>query len=270
MEKNVKKFFDLPKTINSNLPMNNFNSMVEDSEHKIAKWVGTIYTVAAFVILISSIIWVLSPIWSGGMGEGIGILSVVIAMIIWVYAAFPIAQVVRSAGDSLSESKSGIVDFVFRDFAIANIKLFGYVSALVALFGAICMTITWVTSLDVSGEFSTAWTAKIDYAFGLPMLAVAALAELLHLQFISNVFADWYAWNPMVSSGEAWSVNGFYAVLWQYVGVVAILAKLYVSLAIYYFFYGIISSLVKWIQSPFLLFSSREIKKKPLATLPRK
>ena len=70
-------------------------------------------------------------------------------------------------------------------------------------------------------------------------------------------FADWSSWNPTSSAGEAWSVNGFYAVLWQYVGVVAILAKLYVSIAIYYFFYGIISSLVKWIKSPYLPFKTK-------------
>ncbi|MBT3587664.1 MAG: hypothetical protein HN507_03330, partial [Flavobacteriaceae bacterium] len=136
MKKNVKKFFDLPKTINSKLPMNNFNSVVEGSEDNVAKWVGTFYTVAALVILISSLLYVLSPIWSGGMGEGTGMLGTVISMLIWVYAAFPIAQVIRSTGDSLAGSKSGIVDFVFRDLAVANIKLLGYVTALVALFGA--------------------------------------------------------------------------------------------------------------------------------------
>ena len=254
MKKNVKKFFDLPKTINSKLPMNNFNSVVEGSEDNVAKWVGTFYTVAALVILISSLLYVLSPIWSGGMGEGTGMLGTVISMLIWVYAAFPIAQVIRSTGDSLAESKSGIVNFVFRDLAVANIKLLGYVTALVALFGAICMTIAWATSLSVSESFMTDWTANIDYAYALPMAAVAALTELLHLQFIGNIFADWSSWNPTSSAGEAWSVNGFYAVLWQYVGVVAILAKLYVSIAIYYFFYGIISSLVKWIKSPYLPF----------------
>ena len=254
MKNNLKKVLDLPKTINGKLPMNNFNSMVEGSEQNIAKWTGTFYTVAAFVILISSLLYVLSPIWSGGMGEGIGILSTVLSMIIWVYAAFPIAQVVRSTGDSLAESKSDIVDFVFRDLAIANIKLIGYVATLVALFGAICMTLNWATTLSISEIFMTNWTANVDYAYTLPMAAVAALTEMLHLEFIGGIFADWSNWDPTSNAGEAWTTNGFYAVLWQYVGVVAILAKLYVSLAIYYFFYGIISSLVKWIKSPYLPF----------------
>ncbi|MFT4942412.1 MAG: hypothetical protein ACJAYD_000182 [Patiriisocius sp.] len=256
MEKILTQFFDLPKMINSKLPMNNFNSMVEGSEHNVAKWAGNFYTVSALVILVTSLFYVLSPIWNGGMGEGSGALGNVVSMLICVYAAFPIAQVVRSAGDSLASSKSGIVDFVFRDLAVANIKLLGHVGALVALFGAICMTITWATSLDVSGSFMTDWTSNIDYAYALPMAAVASLTELLNLGFIGGVLADWSAWDPTSASGEAWSVNGFYAVLWQYVGVVAILAKLYVALAIYYFFYGIISSLVKWIKSPYLPFKT--------------
>ena len=242
--------------INSKLPMNNFNSMVEGSENNVSKWAGNFYTVSALVILVTSLFYVLSPIWSGDMGEGAGILGNVLSMLIWVYAAFPIAQVVRSTGDSLAESKSGIVDFVFRDLAVANIKLLGHVGALVALFGAICMTITWATSLDVSGGFMTDWTTNIEYAYGLPMAAVASLTELLNLGFIGGVLADWSAWDPTLAAGEAWSVDGLYSVLWQYVGVVAILAKLYVTLAIYNFFYAIISSLVKWIKSPYLPFKT--------------
>jgi len=42
----------------------------------------------------------------------------------------------------LAVSKSGTIDFIFRDLAIANIKIFGYVAALVALFGAFAMTLS--------------------------------------------------------------------------------------------------------------------------------
>jgi hypothetical protein len=51
-----------------------------------------------------------------------------------VYAAFPISQVIRAAGDSLAESKSGTIDFIFKDLALANIKVLGHVAAIVALF----------------------------------------------------------------------------------------------------------------------------------------
>ena len=190
MEKILTQLFDLPKMINSKLPMNNFNSMVEDSEHNVANWTGKFYTVSALVILLTSLMYVLSPIWNGGMGEGSAIVGNVLSMLIWVYAAFPIAQVVRSTGDSLASSKSSIVDFIFRDLAVANIKLLGHVGALVALFGAICMTLTWATSLDVSGGVMTGWTDNISYAYALPMAAVASLTELLNLGFVGGVLAD--------------------------------------------------------------------------------
>jgi len=47
------------------------------------------------------------------------------------------------------------------------------------------------------------------------------------------------------------------AVAWEYVGVVVILAKLYVVLAFYHFFYGLISSFVAWVQNPYLPFKSK-------------
>ena len=65
----------------------------------------------------------------------------------------------------MAESKSGIVDFIFRDLAIANIKLIGYVATLVALFGAICMTLNWATTLSISESFMTNWTVNVDYAY---------------------------------------------------------------------------------------------------------
>ena len=55
MEKILTQLFDLPKMINSKLPMNNFNSMVEDSEHNVANWTGKFYTVSALVILLTSL-----------------------------------------------------------------------------------------------------------------------------------------------------------------------------------------------------------------------
>ena len=89
------------------------------------------------------------------------------------------------------------------------------------------------------------------------MAAVTALAESLRLEFLSNILAnDWSNWDPTQAAGAAWSSDGLFAVLWEYVGVVVVLAKMYVALAIYHFFYGIITSLVNWIKSPYLPFKT--------------
>ncbi|MDG1529613.1 MAG: hypothetical protein P8I51_01620 [Polaribacter sp.] len=258
MEKFLNKLLDLPQLINSKLPGNTFNTFVQDSEGNIPKWVGKFYSVSALVVLLSSLVVTLSPIWSGGMGEKLDILANILSMLIWVYAAFPISQVIRAAGDSLASSKSSTIDFIFKDLAIANIKVFGHVAALVALFGAFAMTLSWITSMSISGDFATAWISNIDYFYSLPMAATAKLTNLLTLDFIGNILAnDWTNWDPTMSAGSAWTWNGLMPVAWEYVGVVVILAKLYVSLAIYKFFYSIISSLVNWVKSPYLPFKAK-------------
>ena len=220
--------------------------------------VGKFHSVSSHVVLLTSLVITLSPIWSGGMGEKLDILANILSMLIWVYAAFPISQVIRSAGDSLASSKSGTIDFIFKDLAIANIKVFGHVAALVALFGAFAMTLSWATSISISGDFNTEWIANIDYAYSLPMAATAELASALRLDFLGNILAnDWTNWDPTMAAGSPWSWDGLMSVVWEFVGVAVILAKLYVSLAIYKFFYGIVSSLVNWIKSPHLPFKTK-------------
>ncbi len=258
MEKILNKLIDLPQLINSKLPGNTFNACVQDSEGNIPKWVGKFYSLSALVVLLASLTVTLSPIWSGGMGEKLDILANILSMLIWVYAAFPISQVIRAAGDSLASSKSGTVDFIFKDLALANIKVFGHVAALVALFGAFAMTLSWATSMNISGDYATAWISNIDDAYALPMAATAELTSLLHLEFIGNILVnDWTNWDPTMAAGDAWSWDGLMNVAWEYVGVAVVLAKLYVSLAIYKFFYSIISSLVNWIKSPYLPFKAK-------------
>ena len=111
MEKILNRLLDLPQVVNSKLPGNTFNSWVQDSESNIPSWVGKFYTVSALVVLLTSLVVILSPLWNGGMGEKMDIVANILSMLIWVYAAFPISQVIRSAGDSLAESKSGTIYF---------------------------------------------------------------------------------------------------------------------------------------------------------------
>tara|TARA_B110000091_G_scaffold3914_1_gene3962 strand:- start:140 stop:916 length:777 start_codon:yes stop_codon:yes gene_type:complete len=258
MEKLLNKLIDLPQTVNSKLPGNSFNAFVQDSEGNIPAWVGKFYKISALVVLLTSLIMVLSPIWSGGMGEKLEILANILSMLVWVYAAFPISQVIRTAGDNLAASKSSTIDFIFKDLAIANIKVLGHVAALVALFGAFAMTLSWLTTMNISGDFSTGWIDNVAYAYALPMAATAELTNLLNLQFVGDILAkDWTNWDPTLASGSAWSWGGLMSVAWEYVGVVVILAKLYVVVAIYKFFYSIITSLINWLKSPYLPFRAK-------------
>ena len=123
MNKLLNLLLDLPKTVNDKLPENCFNEMMDNSEGSIKKWTGTAFKVGALVLLVVTLISVIT----NGMdtmssASGLGQVSAIVCLLILVYAAFPIAHVVRTAGDSLSASKSGSVDFIFRDFVTENIK----------------------------------------------------------------------------------------------------------------------------------------------------
>jgi hypothetical protein len=121
------------------------------------------------------------------------ILANILSMLILVYAVFPISQVRRLARDSFASSKSGTIDFIFKDLAIANIKVFVHVVALVALvalFGAFAMILSRFAPISISGDFNTEWIAKIDYDYSLSMTANAQLASALHLVFSGNILAN--------------------------------------------------------------------------------
>ena len=97
--------------------------MMDNSEGSVSDWTRKICKVAALVVLVGMLVSVFNVGMDAISGaEGIGKLSAVLCTLILVYAAFPIAQVIRSAGDSLAASKSKMVDFFFKDFVVANIK----------------------------------------------------------------------------------------------------------------------------------------------------
>ena len=80
MEKILNRLLDLPQVVNSKLPGNTFNSWVQDSESNIPSWVGKFYTVSALVVLLTSLVVILSPLWNGGMGEKMDIVANILSI----------------------------------------------------------------------------------------------------------------------------------------------------------------------------------------------
>ena len=253
----IDQILDLPKVVNEKLPNNNFNSMMDNSEGSIAGWTGTFYKWGAFVVLVGALVSVITGGLAGmsAAAGAAGKAGAVIGMLVMVYAAFPITQVIRSAGDSLGSSKSGIVDFVFKDVVVANITVLGHVTALVALFGAINATIGWALGADMGAAVSPDLIDGFAYAYALPIDATAAFMGMIGLEFVGNVLNDWNAWS-VVEDVSPQSLGGLVSVGWGYVEVAVILAKLYVALALYHFFWGILNTLFNWIKSPSLPFKS--------------
>ncbi len=254
MEKILNQILDLPQMVNQKLPKNSFNNIMEGSEGSFGSWAGTFYKVGALVVLVGILIAAITGgIDAVNSAEGLGKATAVVCMLILIYAAFPIAQTVRSAGDSLTESKSGIVDFIFRDLVVANIKLAGHAGALVALFGAFCATLGWLLlGSDPNIAIAPEFFAGIAYSVSLPISATAEFLSMLRLDFVGGVLNEFNALDVSGSDATGYNVGGIVAVGWEYVQVAIVLAKLYVSLALYNFLYGLLSTLVSWIKNPSL------------------
>lgn len=256
MEKLINTLLDLPKTVNEKLPMNSFNAMMTGSESSIKTWTGKAFKIGALVVLIVTLISVITNgMDAANSAGGLGQVSAILCSIILAYAAFPIAQVIRSAGDSLSSSGSGTVDFIFRDFVTENIKALGHITALVALFGALCSTVGWI--LNSSGmSMDVDLYSGAAYAYALPLDATATLLEMIRLDYVGGIISDFFSWDLTGSDATGYTIDGLVAVGWEYAQVILILAKLYLALAIYNWVYGLVSTLAKWISSPSLPFKT--------------
>ena len=255
MNKILETILDLPKTVNEKLPKNFFNEMLENSEESIKKWTGLVFKVGALVLLVVTLTSVISDGINSFNGEGLEIISGVLCSLILIYAAFPISQIIRNAGDALAGSKSKIVDFVFKDFIVENIKALGHITALVALFGAICSTVGFILNSEAN-SLSLDLFSGFSYAYALPVGAAAQFLEMLNLGFVAGVLNDFFSWDLTTSAASGYTVEGLISLGWEYVQVILILAKLYFALAVYNFFYKILTALATWIKGPYLPFKS--------------
>ena len=252
MENYINQVVDLPKMVNDKIPVN-INSMLDNSEKDMAKWVGMFYKLASLIFIAGALYNLLSPFWGdGSLPKGADLIAMFIGLLIWLYAAFPMSQIIRSAGDSLESSDSGIVKFVFRDLVLANIRLVGQLIALSALFTAICMSLSWLLDMTIAGSIEGS-IDSVYWMFELPMAITADFATWVGFDGVAGVInTDWAGWTLGAESGEAHSWHGLIACAWAFAGVVLALAQLYVSMAIYTFLFGLGTSFMNWFKNPYL------------------
>ena len=252
MEKILNRILDLPNEINGKLPWNCWNGCMSDSEGNLAKWAGEVFRVGAFVTLVCSI-------WASvsGMIPGEGGLDImaILGGLVWIYVAFPVAQIVRDAGDAIASSKSDVITLLWHDIALESIKAWGYITALVALVAALLGVISAVTMghLDMTGGMVTSWLTKLDYFYALPASAMDALTNMFGLEWVGDRLNDLWGWDITSgrSSDGSWGGDVVLS-LWSVVQVAVILAKLYIVMAIYKWIWTILNTLFNFISNPYL------------------
>lgn len=250
---------DSPNVVNSKLPWNCWNSCMDDSEGNLAKWTGDFFRIGAFVMLAASLYAIVMGLVDNGVGEGMVVVTTLVSTLLWVYAAFPIAQVVRSAGEGLADSKSDTVGLVFYDIPMAIIRVFGTVAALIALFGAIAMSFTWLTTVDVNTAYDAGMMPWMNWGYDTVESATVAFMGMFGLEYVGGIITEFYAWNEggAVASADSWTWAGLIMTGWNFVAVAIILAQMYVTLALYKFYWTILNTLFNFIKNPYLPFKSK-------------
>ena len=96
-----------------------------------------------------------------------------------------------------------------------------------------------------------------DYLYALPVDAMAAFYRDAWFRICwMELLEDFMNWDVTGSEASGYTVDAALAVGWEFVQVVIILAKLYVVLAFYHFFWGVLNTFFNWIKSPYLPFKS--------------
>ena len=265
MENYINQAVDIPKMVNDKIPVN-FNTMLDDSERNMSNWVGMFYKIASLVFILGVAYALLNPLWNDGLESGSDLVAQLLTMAIWFIAMFPLSQIIRSAGDSLGSSDSGHVKYIFRDLVLANIKMVGHFLALGALITAFCMVLSWILDMTVGGDIGS-WLDSVTWMYELPMAVTADFATWVGFDGVSELINGFFGDVPGISSsaGEGWNIpvadptkidahsyNGLIACFWAFAKVVAVLAQLYVSMAIYRFLFGLGSAFMNWFKSPYI------------------
>lgn len=193
-------------------------------------------------------------------GDGfLGTIGYLLALIFWLYALVPLVNVVRFAGNEISNSKGNILELFLRDAPLALIRAAGYIAALIALFTAITYTFTWFTSIDL-GSGDTVWGDAGGILSGFSEfsnIGVVAIATLLEM---SDIFSGI---NPemlidrltdTVSQGsiiEWLETDDIAIVVGAYWNVVVTLIILFINLLLWKWVYKLGHTFVKWVSGPY-------------------
>ncbi len=256
MKQIFNKILDFPQLVNQKVMNGKINSVVEefDSQNGIRSYVKTIYQIAALVFLLLMEYRILKAalvFFSDPAETVIGKVGSILTLGLIAYSAFPIAHVIRSRGESLGGKHNGMVEFIFKDFVTTNIRIFGEVAAIAALFVAFNATLSFVFGASLFSTSSNSMLEMIGGLYSFPLTTATSLIAsipFLDLSVITNAlhtFSGFVLDSAQNTSG--WSKANLVMVSNSYINVIIGLAVLYVNLAIYNFLYSVVAALVSFI-----------------------
>lgn len=241
----LDKVLGFPKEINGKLPLNHWNETVENSESSLSGWIGKLFHIGALALLLLFVYEIIKGGFSSmENASGLSIVGSILSMLIFLYMAFPMSQFLRSAGDRLSNSSSGIIEFLFKDCFIEIMKIGGYGAALIAFTYSVVGLIGFALDSAVFHYGFMEWGSA-----GTGMIGgfIAALSEMT---IGGGDFNDMMGSVSQVMVIPGYSMAEFTMVIASFLQPLLILISLFVSIAIYLFIYEVASRFISWVKSP--------------------
>lgn len=257
MNKIMNQVLDFPNWVNQKIFNAKLNSLVAnfDSTDGVRHYVKTIYHWASLLFLIAMeyhILMAAEDYFSRVDVTGISKFGSVLSFVVLFYSAFPIAHIIRSRGESLGASHNGMVSFVFKDFVITNIKIFGEVMAVVGLSLAVNATLSFVFDSNLFSSYAgNSVMSSFTDLYSFPINTMSSLLSMLHVDFMSNalnaLMGMRFDSDVVYGSDFVWNAHDLGMVANAYFNVLIGLVILYVNIAIYTYLYSIVSALVDFI-----------------------
>ena len=267
MKKIYQKILNFPQMVNQkilNAPLNNAvdNFDAQDGVRSYTKSIYQLLSLVAFITMELAIISGAVNYFTDPATSGLGKLGTVLTALVLMYSAFPIANIIRSRGESLGNSHNGMVEFIFKDFVTTNIKILGEVAAIGAFVSAVCFGLSFVFDTNLySAASGTSLLAGLAWLANLPMQALNTLLSTLQLGLISDVIKQITSFNmesAQIFTGDMkWNYHDLFLVAGGFINTLVVLVVLYVNLAIYNMLYNMVATFSKWIQNPCIPISTK-------------
>jgi hypothetical protein len=235
------------------LQVNTINSTLNNVEGNPGKWVGLSYQVASIIFLLCAVYNFIDPFIHEGLKDlkGKESTGLILASIIWLYAAFPMTQVIRNTGESLSSSNNSILVFIFKDFILANIRMVGQLMAISALFLAVTILIHRGADIKMDYVNSSLDTSLLDWISAIPLTAASDFAYFFGFENLSETMLDGMKTWKISHDGHFLSMSGLVEIGYAFCSVLLVLLNMYISIAIYSGLYGLGATFLNFIKNPY-------------------
>lgn len=263
MKKKFNQLLDLPQMVNQKIFKAPLNDGLDNFDGKdgIRCYTKTIYLWVAFALFIWMEYTLLQAAFEylSGAHSGLEKAGGVLTTLLLFASAFPIAQVIRSRGESLGGTHKGMVEFVFSDFVKTNIRIVGEVIALLSLFSALNFTLSFVFDTNLFNPINEGTEMLMPLApiAALPVDLMTTLLNAVGLTSFSDMLHSVTSYqfnrgNPEFNGDFVWNIRDLAAVFGAFLNVILGLVMMYISLTIYSYVYGLAATLVKWVANPTL------------------